>query len=423
MRPYLALLLVTVALAAPGLPAPLVWDDLHLIRAYSPDELAGAWIGSWDPDGMETPGLRPLTTWFNHERYLLFGELLIAHRLLLLGLFTGYAALLGALARALLGQPPWVGALAGLLAFANVANVPNHLWVADGVHLAAAVPMAGSLLLSARWLRGGAAWLPGASMGLAAVALLTRPEANALFPLLALVALAIGSLRRALGFGAAAAMLLAGYWLWQLAVVPTLEPLRVYPLELAWALWHSAFGIGSFGWLAAPFAVGLMLAVAFARERRTAAFWLVAMLLAALPALPGTRSNLLLLPIGFLSLAVASLIASAPRAAGVAAVLLLVVPSAIASWRLQTEHRHENLEWVCADLDLVSAPGVPPERRAALVDRLTRLGVRTHADVSALAAAAPLGLAGPGIPFRPTAHLLVDRAGSVTPCGDSLRAP
>ena len=53
---------------------PFIWDDLHLIRTYSIDELMSVWSGSWDPDGLETPSFRPIATLFYHTQGVLFGE-------------------------------------------------------------------------------------------------------------------------------------------------------------------------------------------------------------------------------------------------------------------------------------------------------------------------------------------------------------
>src|SRR4051812_34549941 len=63
-------LLVGVALAWPSLAYPMVYDDLHLIRRFSPQELAQVWHSPWDVDGIETPGFRPLTPLFDHARYV-----------------------------------------------------------------------------------------------------------------------------------------------------------------------------------------------------------------------------------------------------------------------------------------------------------------------------------------------------------------
>src|SRR5690242_16657641 len=112
---YVVLLLVGLAVARPGLDAPLIWDDLHLIRAYTPAELASTWRGSWDPDGEETPGLRPLTTAFNALRYAALGESVAAQRVLLVALLALDLTLLAALASTLFDASPALGLTAGLL--------------------------------------------------------------------------------------------------------------------------------------------------------------------------------------------------------------------------------------------------------------------------------------------------------------------
>jgi hypothetical protein len=53
---------------------PFIWDDLHLIRTYSIDELISVWSGSWDPDGLETPSFRPIATLLYHTQGTIFGE-------------------------------------------------------------------------------------------------------------------------------------------------------------------------------------------------------------------------------------------------------------------------------------------------------------------------------------------------------------
>src|SRR5262249_10572010 len=58
---FFLFLAVGLAVAWPSLRWPMVYDDLHLLRPFTPAEKAGAWSGSWDPDGIEHAGLRPLT--------------------------------------------------------------------------------------------------------------------------------------------------------------------------------------------------------------------------------------------------------------------------------------------------------------------------------------------------------------------------
>lgn len=92
-------LLIGVALAWPSLTYPMVYDDLHLIRSFSPQELAQVWHSQWDVDGIETPGFRPLTPLFDHARFMLFGENVVAHRLFLVLLFAVYLTIITWIAR------------------------------------------------------------------------------------------------------------------------------------------------------------------------------------------------------------------------------------------------------------------------------------------------------------------------------------
>src|SRR5688500_3321733 len=74
------------------------YDDLHLIRTYTPQELLSTWSGTWDVDHIETPGYRPLTTLFNHTRALLLGENVLLHRLLIITLFAACLIVLSLIA-------------------------------------------------------------------------------------------------------------------------------------------------------------------------------------------------------------------------------------------------------------------------------------------------------------------------------------
>jgi hypothetical protein len=50
------------------------WDDYHFIRCYTPAELRSTFHGPNDPDGIETPALRPVATLLFHVQGCLFGE-------------------------------------------------------------------------------------------------------------------------------------------------------------------------------------------------------------------------------------------------------------------------------------------------------------------------------------------------------------
>src|SRR5688572_19621486 len=95
----LALLFVTTLMAAllvawPTRTYPWYWDDYHLIRAFSPEELSRVFRGPWDVDGIESASYRPLWVVANHVRAWLFGEHILMHRLFLLAVLALFTTLL-----------------------------------------------------------------------------------------------------------------------------------------------------------------------------------------------------------------------------------------------------------------------------------------------------------------------------------------
>lgn len=65
---------------------PFIWDDMHLIREYSREELLSVWYGSWDPDGIDTPSYRPIATLLYHAQGSLFGENVIIQKIFIFSL-------------------------------------------------------------------------------------------------------------------------------------------------------------------------------------------------------------------------------------------------------------------------------------------------------------------------------------------------
>ncbi|MCX7935835.1 MAG: hypothetical protein N3A66_11335, partial [Planctomycetota bacterium] len=122
-----------------SLASPYIGDDLHLIRVYSTDELKSVWMGTWDPDRIETPGFRPLTIYFYHILSLLFGSSPVMQRCFLLGLFALLLTLTSILAQRLFKADHRPYLFGGLLAFFHVANVPHYSWITDGIYLAAGI--------------------------------------------------------------------------------------------------------------------------------------------------------------------------------------------------------------------------------------------------------------------------------------------
>lgn len=125
--------LFAVLISWDSLEYPFFYDDLHLIREFSGPELASTFSGSWDVDGIETTGYRPLTTLFNHLRYLLFGENVLAHRLFQISLFAIYLSALCWIARQF-GMSWAFSALSACLLLLARYNISHAVWITDGIH-------------------------------------------------------------------------------------------------------------------------------------------------------------------------------------------------------------------------------------------------------------------------------------------------
>lgn len=60
---------------------PFIWDDLHIIRQFSYNEILSSWFGNWDPDSIETPSYRPIAILFYSFLGTVFKENFIALRI------------------------------------------------------------------------------------------------------------------------------------------------------------------------------------------------------------------------------------------------------------------------------------------------------------------------------------------------------
>ena len=240
---FLFFILAEIILAWPSLHTSFFWDDLHLVRVYSPAELREVWTGTYDTDHVETAGLRPLMTVFNHVRAGLFGENALGHHLLLLVLFAAYLTLATALGRVLFQISYVLGGLAGLLTFLHLDNVTHYAWLTDGIHLVSGIFVFGAILFLLQALRSGRLWLMVASLACILAGLLTRDDVLVVVPLLALFAVALqrqggdlpGARRPPLVLYSLGVIgVVAFYWLWRAAVVPQAGVGKVTPGNVIW---------------------------------------------------------------------------------------------------------------------------------------------------------------------------------------------
>jgi hypothetical protein len=299
----------------------MVFDDLHLVRTFSGSELAAAWTGHWDPDGLETPGFRPLSLAFNHVRAAVFGERVVGHRHAVAALFALELALLVPLGRRL-GLGFGASIAAGLVMLFTRYSAYHLVWITDGNHHLQGLAFLGSALLLVDGLALASRARLAAALLVIALGLCVREDTLAALPALVLIAFARGPRRLAaeytMGLGALALALLA----WRRAVVPAAQPLGLDFAGFARAVAHAfdPVGIGGFdlasrilshGWWAL---LALTLAALAASGDRAAARdvgrWALAAAFACMPGLLLQRDDLLF----FASLFVALMLATAWQA-------------------------------------------------------------------------------------------------------------
>lgn len=126
-----ALAVAAVAISLPGLGNDWFYDDLHLVRSYTADEMTSALTGPYDPDEVETPAWRPALQPLTTLRQAAFGERPTAHRLgMIAALVAGLTLVAAALSVA--GVPRWAGFAAALLTLAAAHSAYALSWITDG---------------------------------------------------------------------------------------------------------------------------------------------------------------------------------------------------------------------------------------------------------------------------------------------------
>lgn len=404
-----AFVVVGVIVAWPSLGYYWNWDDLHLIRTYSGAELLGTLSGHWDPDEMETSGLRPMTTLFNHVRALAFGEQVVLHRLFLVGLFAAFLVLLGS-AAVKLGESRWAVLLAGIAVLAAKNSYYHFVWIVDGVHILQAVFFAIAVQLLLRYLHGGTRWSALGSLVSALFAITTREDSLAIVPVILLIghhyvnagragrmewsAFAVPARLRT--FAACLFGLVALLWMWRSAAVPgaaRFDPAApVFTRVGTMMLWTVGLsGQGTARWVcitagALAAAAVVMLEVA---ERRRALLWLLAALGTTGIGMVEARTNLLIFPISFYALFLASVAVAVVRQrrwtqVPVALLMIGVVILSVRASRLEQLSLHAmSADQIPRDWEFIygsrSGATIPSQRRDLLKAKLDRLGV-TGAD-------------------------------------------
>ena len=404
--PFLLLAAAGLVLAWPVLSWPMTYDDLHLIRSYSMREVLGGFAGRWDPDDMETAGLRPLYLVFNHLRYAVFGESVAAHRVFLVLLFAAYLALLvDPLER--LGIRRAEAVVAGVLCLWSRFSVYHYAFLTDGAHLAQGVCFALSLRAALRAVDGAGAKTMAVSLFWLLVGLFIREDTMAAVPVLLLLAFVAAHRRgpasmRLLAVAAlGSAVLCAGVMAYRAAVVVRLPQDRLSAAGFLRGLANamSLSGRESFdawshvserSWRWLPVLPVLAAVIGCGQERWRPLLFLACTVLACSSALVVTRDNLLLYPVTFMAVAVAASLGVLARSGRVGrfAAAALLVWLAVGELRLSREfqlvfhpYSATGLRWSGEFVyGAYWQATVPAGRREEIVARLEGLGIRDEAQ-------------------------------------------
>lgn len=413
-------------LARDALANPWFWDDYHLIRVYSNQELARVFVGTWDVDGVETPGYRPGTTLFNHVRAGMLGENVLAHRIFIIGLFALAVTLWCGVAMQLGASMPAV-ALAGVITIAAQNNWYQLVWISDGVHNIVMVYLGIAALLVTSYVRSPRFWKLFLCVGAATIALFTREESLPILvvvPCIALYALCEPlipnrlsranlsaaweqrdrtidrPLRGILRLAIVLLVVVVVYFFLRTLFVPWLPKSidvrgwgklvywTLYPMGLPkdagndqriYLMWTFSLGILTMGWFTL-------------RDRLTqqrALFWFACAIVAATPGIAiSSRPNIIFFPILFFSFALALLLfgwATRSRGARVAVIALscfILLASANHNLIAQQVAHPRSLFYLFTAYDLMYSPNakkvvIPNARRAELGALLAQANIHS----------------------------------------------
>jgi hypothetical protein len=155
------------------------WDDYHFIRCYTWPELRSTLHGPNDPDGIETPALRPVATLLFHVQGCLFGENVRLQRGFMAALLGTLLWSVGLLLRAA-GLSPVHTVIVYLLFASSRVFASLILWMTLGSLVLTYTFMVLAACLYLRWTGDGRRTDLALLTLCAAIATFTREEAYAL---------------------------------------------------------------------------------------------------------------------------------------------------------------------------------------------------------------------------------------------------
>jgi hypothetical protein len=406
----LACAALALILAWPSLRWPMVYDDLHQIRGYTAADVAAAFRGRSDPDGIETRGVRPLNLVFNHTQYALFGENVVAHRLFLAALHALYATLLALIARHF-GLPLPFALLATALAMCARYSVYHYVWLVEGHHYVQGLLFEAALIALLAGLRAASAgWLALSGVVFLA-AVLIREDTIALAPVLVVLGyVQLGADHRGRRFallGGYAALLAAaclGLLAYRAVVAPEAVPPGHDVLGLLVSMRRALNPMGLEHFDAASHALVILwsalgpllilglLTTRPPEPRRMPLVWLSVAFLACAPALTLRRDDLLFFPTAFVALFYTSALWELSRdRAGLRRAAVLVLLTGIVGGAYLSRVYAQNFHPYSARAiwwngkfiygSYASRATIPAERREVITRQLASVGIRSEAQL------------------------------------------
>jgi hypothetical protein len=155
------------------------WDDLHFIRTYSWAEILSTFHGPNDPDGIETPALRPIATLLFCFQGTIFGENVVLQRVFMAGLMGGLLWTFGLLLKEV-GLSFRYAAVVFVLFSSSRVFASLMLWITLGSLILCYIFMTLTAVFYLRWLTGERPRCLALTLGFAALAVFTREEAYTL---------------------------------------------------------------------------------------------------------------------------------------------------------------------------------------------------------------------------------------------------
>ncbi|MFN3665852.1 MAG: hypothetical protein ACK4S0_06825 [Sediminibacterium sp.] len=163
-----------------------IWDDMHLVRAYTSEELQSVLFGHWDPDKVETAAYRPFATLVYHLQGFFFGENTICHRVFNLLLLFSLLQILVLIAKQLEIPKIQIWVALTIIVFSRIF-ITLAIWITMSQIITSYLLITLSVLFFIRSARSRFALNITLSFIFYIVALLTREESYILPFLLVLV--------------------------------------------------------------------------------------------------------------------------------------------------------------------------------------------------------------------------------------------